>query len=248
MNHPQRWESEGHLESASHDTGWSGRVQWGAILAGSAAGFGVVILMGLLGTALGVTAGTAAGYAADSATSADTVGKAAAGFGIGAAIWMILTAVATGLVGGWVLNSTSRRDRAYSSFIFGGLTWAVGVCAFMMVAAPGVGGALAGLGSGAGGAAAAVAQHPDVQQRSVLPGQRFGNEGDRNRQVPLTEDEKAAAADAAKKTATAATVATWTTLFSLLIALAGTIFSAGYHRNYRVRPMTELRPRPIPAP
>ncbi len=242
MNAPS-WEAQ-PPGPTSHDTGWSGRVQWGAILAGSAAGFGVVILMGLLGAALGITAGTAAGLAADNATSADTVGKAAVGFGIGAAIWMILTAVATGLVGGWVLNSTSRRDRAYSSFIFGGLTWAVGTCVFMMVAAPGVGGAMSGLGSGAGGAATAVAQHPDVQQRSVMP----RNDAERNRQTPLTDDEKAAAADAAKKAASAVTVATWTTLFSMLIALAGTIFAAGHHRNYRVRPMTELRPRPVHAP
>lgn len=256
---PPNWESNSP-GLTSHDPVWSSRIQWGAILAGALAGFGVVLLMTLLGAALGITASTVAGHNTENPTG-DDAAKTAVAFGIGSGIWMILTAVATGIVAGGVLNSTSRRDRAYSPVIFGGLSWAVGVCAMLLVASPSLGGALSGLGAGAGGAASAasniVTQRPDVTRmvtgdRSAenQSGQsRTGSEADRNRQKPMSEEEKAAAADAAKKAAKAATVATWTMLVSQLIALAATIVAAGFHRSARgVRPITELRPRPVPAP
>lgn len=254
---PPNWES--HTAGlTSHDTVWSSRIQWGAILAGSMAGFGIVLLMTLLGAALGITAGTVAGHETDNATTEDA-GRAAMAFGIGSGIWMLLTAVATGLVAGWVLNNTSRRDRAYSPVIFGGLSWAVGACTMLFLASPTLGGAISGLGSGAGGvaggAANAAAQRPDLLER--IPGERSAtnqpsqnrNEADRNGKKPaMSDQDKAAAADAAKKAATTATIATWVMLVSHLIALLATIFAAGYHRSARVRPITELRPRPVPAP
>src|SRR5688572_11378102 len=122
---------------------WNSRTQWGAILAGAFAGFAVVVLMTTLGAALGITAG-AVGVSETETVNTETAEKASTAFGIGAAIWILLTALATGLVGGWVLNACSRRDRPYSSFVFGGITWAVGVCLALAVAAPGVGGIFSG--------------------------------------------------------------------------------------------------------
>jgi len=245
----QKWESQGVPGLPSHDTVWSSRIQWGAIIAGAIAGFGVVILMSLLGAALGITAGTIGAHATDNA-NAETAGKAATAFGIGTAIWMILTAAAVGLVGGWVLNQTARRDRAYSSVIFAGLSWAAGNCALLTLTVLGMAGGMTAIGAGAGSTAAAVSQRPEVQR--MLPGAQRNdmqsNNQDRSRQTPMTDEEKAAAADAAKKAATTATVATWVTLISQLIALAATIIAASMQRQARVRPITELRPRPVTAP
>lgn len=219
---------------------WSSRVQWGAIIAGAVAGLGVVFIMTTLGAALGVTAGTIAGHATDN-PDGGTAGKAALAFGIGSGIWMLLTAAATGMVGGYVLNSTARRDRPYSPVVFGGITWAVGVCALLMVVAPAFGGALSGFGAGAGGAASGIGNNPMVQRRIE---QRTDENRNENRQAaPVTEEEKAAAADAAKKAATSATIFMWVTLLGQLVGLGSTVFAAGWHRNAKVKVVTELRPR-----
>jgi len=212
---------------------WSSRVQWGAILAGAVAGLGTLIIMATLGAALGITAGTVGVHQTETANG-NTAENAALAFGIGSGIWMLLTAAATGLVGGYVLNSTARRDRPYSPVVFGGITWAVGVCTLLMIAAPAFGGGLSGLGSGAGGAAAALGSNPDVQRR-VDQAQAQAR--------PLTEDEKAAAADAARKAATSATIFMWVTFLGQLVGLGSTVAAASWHRNAKVKVVTELRPR-----
>src|SRR6185436_20376300 len=97
---------------------WNSRTQWVAILAGALAGFAVFILMTTVGAALGITVG-AVSVASTETVSPDKAEKAGTAFSIGAAIWILLTALGTGLAGGWVLNSCSRKDRPYSSFIFG---------------------------------------------------------------------------------------------------------------------------------
>src|SRR6185436_15839099 len=170
---------------------WNSRTQWGAILAGALAGFAVFILMSTLGGALGITVGAVSVAATDSVTP-DKAEKAGTAFSIGAAIWILLTALATGLVGGWVLNSCSRKDRPYSSFIFGGITWAVGMCLAIALAAPGIGGGFAGLGGGAGGAASIVANRPDAMMR-LSPQMGRQNEPGmtaRDQARPLSDEEK----------------------------------------------------------
>ena len=219
---------------------WNSRTQWGAILAGAFAGFAVMLIMATLGAALGVTAG-AVGVASTSTVSGDTAEKAAGAFSIGAAIWILLTSLATGLVGGWVLNSTARRDRPYSSFIFGGVTWACGVCLALAVAAPGFGGMISGLGSGAGTAAGAAVNRPDMFQRNVTP-------GDESKQArPMTDEDKAAAHDAAEKAAAGAAAVAWIALGAQLISIAATMFAAGWRRHTGTRVVTEVRPRPLPT-
>ena len=223
---------------------WNSRTQWGAILCGAFGGFAVVIIMGTLGAALGITAG-AAGVAGTETVNESTGEKAATAFTVGAAIWILLTALATGLVGGWVLNSTARRDRPYSSFIFGGITWAAGVCLMMAVMSPGLGGLLSGLGSGAGTAAAA-----ESNRREVMPGMtpRTTMPGEEGRPArPMTDEEKAAALDAAEKATAAAAAAAWIALGAQLISIAATMFAAGWRRHTGARVVTEVRPRPLPT-
>lgn len=228
---------------------WNSRTQWGAILAGAFAGFAVVILMGTLGAALGITVG-AVGVNTTDTVSSDTAEKAGAAFGIGAAVWVLLTALATGLVGGWVLNSCSRRDRPYSSFVFGGITWAVGICLALAVAAPGVGGIFSGLGGGAGGAATAAANQPGMFRMTPPTRQDEGGAMQRSGQgqpgQPLTDEEKLTAKDAADKASALAAAAAWVALGAQLISLAATMFAAGWQRHAGTRVVTEIRPRPAP--
>jgi len=220
---------------------WNSRTQWGAILAGAFAGFAVMLIMATLGAALGITAG-AVGVASSQTVSTETAEKAAGAFTIGTAIWILLTALATGLVGGWVLNSTARRDRPYSSFIFGGVTWACGVTLMLAVAAPGFGGLISGMGGSAGAAAATAANRPDMfTQRSMTPGEE-------SRQArPMTDEDKAAARDAAEKAAATAAAAAWIGLGAQLISIAATMFAAGWRRHTGTRVVTEVRPRPLPT-
>jgi hypothetical protein len=226
---------------------WNSRTQWGAILAGALAGFAAFILMSTLGAALGISAGAVTVNTAESVTP-DTAQKATAGFAIGAAIWILLTALATGLVGGWVLNSCSRKDRPYSSFIFGGITWAVGMCIALALAAPGIGGVFSGLGGGAGSAAGIVANRPDVMMRGA-PQMRQNEPGatPRDQARPLSDEEKVAAKDAADKASAYAATLTWVALGAQLISIAATMFAAGWHRHTGTRVVTEIRPRPIPT-
>lgn len=231
---------------------WNSRTQWGAIAAGAFAGFAVFLLMSTLGIALGITAGAVSVNTAET-VNADTAEKAGTAFSIGTAVWVLLTALATGLTGGWVLNQCSRRDRAYSSFIFGGVTWALGTCLALLLAAPGVGGMFSGLGGGAGGAAGALGSRSDFmrmtpparQDQGAMQRSETGRESRQNQ--PLTDEEKAAAKDAADKATAFAAAAAWVMLGSQLISIAATMFAAGWRRHTGARVVTEVRPRPLPT-
>jgi len=225
---------------------WSSRTQWGAIVIGAFAGIVVVILMGTLGAALGITAGAISVAQTENAT-AETAEKAVSAFTIGAAIWILLTALLTGLVGGWALNATARRDRPYSSLIFGAVSWALGLCVLLAVASPAAAGAATGVGTSA---AAVMAGQPDALSQIIPHGTAPSarNEATPARpRAPMTDEEKSMAKDAAEKAAAAATGAAWVFLGSQLISIAATIFAAGWNRHTGARVVTEIRPRPAPT-
>jgi hypothetical protein len=232
----------------SSETFWMSRTQWGAILVGSFAGLAVVVLMGTLGAALGITAGTIgiANLQTVNATTAESTGTA---FTIGAAIWMLLTALVTGLVAGWALNATARRDRPYSSFIFGGVCWAVGVCISLLLASPAIGGTFAGLGGGVGAAAGAAVGQPGILNQMTAPATKAApaETPAARAQTPMTDEEKMLAKDAAERAAAAVTGAAWVLLGSQLISVAATMFAAGWNRHTGTRVVTEIRPRPAPT-
>ena len=227
----------------SPESVWSSRTQWGAILIGAFAGIAVAILMGTLGAALGISAG-AIGVSNTQSMNSDTAEKSAAAFTIGAAIWMLLTALVTGLVGGWALNATARRDRPYSSFIFGGVCWAVGICASLLIAGPMAGGAFSGLG----GAAAQPGIMNAMAPRATAPALGAApNEATPRTQMPMTDEEKSAARDIVEKASVAASGAAWVILGSQLLSIAATMFAAGWNRHTGARVVTEIRPRPAPT-
>ena len=210
----------------SAEVPWMSRTPWGAILAGALAGFATVVIMSTLGTALGLTAGTVA-LANTESPLREMAEKAAAPFGIAAVVWILLTAVVTGLVGGWALNRTARMERSYFAFTFGTLTWATGLFLALLVAVPGWGGMMAGLGGGMG----LMAERPGLaapRDRSAAP-----------MQEPTKED--------AEKASQLATAMAWVLLSSQVISLASTILAASWRRPTRPRIKTEIRLKPAPT-
>lgn len=222
----------------STEAPWMSRTPWGAILAGALAGFATVVLMSTLGTALGITAGTVALASTDSPLR-ETAEKAAMPFGIGAVIWILLTAVVTGLVGGWALNRTARMERSYFAFTFGTLTWATGLFLALLVAVPGWGGMMAGIGGGMG----SLTERPGVyapRERSAPPREP----GAQDRPSALTQEPTK---QDAEKAAQVATAMAWVLLSSQIISLASTILAAGWRRPTRPRIKTEIRLKPAPT-
>ena len=171
---------------------WDRGMQWKPIVAGALAGFAVTIILTTLGAAIGITAADAAD------------GGNARAAGTGAGIWWLLTALAAGVFGGWVIARTARRDLDYDAVIYGTLAWVVGAIILLFLLAIGVGSMMGGLGGGLGAAAA---------QRGVPRG---------------------SPADTARIAETAANVgksAAWGLLLSQILGLAGSIFGARMRRR-----------------
>jgi hypothetical protein len=172
---------------------WDRGMQWKPVVAGALAGFAVMIILTTLGAALGVTA-------ADAADGADA---RRAGASVG--LWWLLTALASGLFGGWVIAQTARRDLDYDPVIYGTLAWVIGTIVLLFLLAIGVGSMMGGLGGGLGAAAA---------ERGAAP-----------RGTP---------ADTARVVETAANVgkgAAWGLLLSQILGLGGSIFGARMRRT-----------------
>jgi len=236
---------------------WWSRIQWGPVVAGALAGFAAWLIMTTLGAALGMTAGAIVEIPATE-TEAE---KAALGMGIGTGIWMLLTAIVTGLVGGAVISRTARADRAYMPALFGGLSWTMGVIIALSLTAIGAAGAMSGLGAGAGAGAAGVAvsmSRPDVfglERDDRTPVDRDGRgeaqpgvvgPRERGEQPPVPVD-PVKARKAAEKAAQATMTAAWVLLGSQLISLAATMLAAGWRRADARRAPTEIRMRPVPT-
>ena len=213
--------------ASTRDWGWAGQVQWGAIAAGAFAGFGATIIMATLGAAIGITAG--ASMVDEPMTSADAE-RTALGFGIGSVIWMALSALVVGFVGGAVLNRTARYDRPYMPAAFGLLTWAAGIFIALMVASSGMTGALGAISGAASGIAAGKS---DEAVRSLSGAQtmerREGAQPAPAAQAMTPEQQEKArrAAETASKTAAAAA---WLALGSQLVALAATMMAARWQK------------------
>lgn len=117
-------------------------MQWKPVVAGALAGFAAMVVLTTLGAALGISA-------ADASDGAD-----ARSVGTAAGLWWLLTVIASGFFGGWVVAHTARRDLDYDPMIYGVLAWAVGTLILLFLLAIGVGSMMGGLGGGLGAAAA----------------------------------------------------------------------------------------------
>jgi hypothetical protein len=103
---------------------------WGAILSGAIGGFATTIVLATLGAALGLSIGAAT-------VNEVSDGRLALGIGAGAMVWMLVSAIVVGAVGGALLASTSRSATAFRPGTWGTVTWAVGIALAALLGAAG---------------------------------------------------------------------------------------------------------------
>ncbi|MCI0365619.1 MAG: TIGR04086 family membrane protein [Phycisphaerales bacterium] len=131
------------------------RASWGAIIAGLVCAMAIQTLLYLLGAAIGLSV--------ISPARANT--NTLQGLGVGAGIWMILSAIIGLFVGGWVAGRLAGIPRGLDATLHGVAVWATGLVlsALLAVAFSGaaLGGALTSLGLGSGSG------NPQSQQPST---------------------------------------------------------------------------------
>lgn len=131
------------------------RMSWGAVLAGAIAALSVALMLNALGAGIGATTVDAAARATPSATS----------FGIGAAIWMLISNLIALLIGGYVAARLSGTSDNTDGTLHGVAVWAT---MFLLSAvllgnlvsgiASGASSVVSGITGGAGSAISAVGQ------------------------------------------------------------------------------------------
>lgn len=194
--------------------------QWPAILASTLAGFGTAVLLTTLGAAMGMSTGAAL---ADEPFSSE----AAKGMGLGAIVWIAITSIAVGAVAGAVLSRLARTDRTYSPWIFGTLSWAGGIALALFVASSGTGGLMGGLG----GTGAVAASQLDTSDARAFDSRSNSLRGDgAASSSEARQDMQLGAEDAAS----AGSVAAWTSLGGMLLALLATIMAASMRKHVDV--------------
>lgn len=122
-------------------------VNWGAVLAGVATGLVLQLLLNMLGLGFGLAT-------LDPGTSDN---PSASGFGIGAALWWVLSGIFAAFTGGWIAGRLAGKPKESTAGLHGVTAWAVStlIVIYMLTSAVSgiVGGALGALGGAAGGIA-----------------------------------------------------------------------------------------------
>lgn len=132
------------------------RVSWGAIFAGTVVAVGLLVLLGLLGTAIGFRA-------------IDPQGSAAFdGVGMGAGIWWIASSVVALGVGGYVAGHLSGIPEKRSATAHGASVWGLLTIAMLWLAASTVGTAVNTASGAVVGAAQAAAKATDTAASAIL--------------------------------------------------------------------------------
>ena len=90
------------------------RVSWGAIFAGAIVGLGILILLGLLGSAIGIGA-------IDPGQEADPLG----GLGTGTAIWWVISSLIALFIGGYVAGKLAGFPSRSTAMMHGLTVWAL---------------------------------------------------------------------------------------------------------------------------
>lgn len=198
--------------------------QWGAVIAGALAGFGVTIVLTTLGTALGMTAAP---------TDPAALGEASAeAMGGGAIAWALITALLVGAVGGIVLARSARPDRSFHPVTLGLVTWTGGLVLALLVAAPAASALVGSLGSGAAAVAAQQVDRPLARDAGAPADlERNARPAEASLRTDLTEAERARFREMAQDTARAAIIAAWTALLAQLLSLGATVIAAKAQRR-----------------
>src|SRR3569623_2279150 len=172
----------GSADSLLETPRWRALISWGAIIAGLFFVITASWLLFLLGSAIG-------GSIAD-ASDMEAIGK---GFGLGAAIWIVLSGIISFFLGGWVAARLSGRPGDNDGVLHGLTLWSVATVVMLELGSWGIGSVIHA-GQGLINGTASLGKM--VAQRSVP---------DDMNQSPQVPDEQAAdkraAADALARTA-----------------------------------------------
>lgn len=123
------------------------RVSWGSIFAGGVVALITQITLMLLGVAIGATT-----------LDIGTEQQPFAGLGIGAAIWMAVSAIIAFFAGGWVAGRLTNIPRKGVAVLHGVVTWGLAMLVSFYFAGTAVTGLLGGVAGMVGQSAAGVAE------------------------------------------------------------------------------------------
>src|SRR3569833_2600857 len=107
---------------------WRSLVSWGAIIAGLFFVITVSWLLFLLGSAVGISIADA--------SDMEAIGK---GFGLGAAIWIVLSGIISFFLGSWVAARLSGRPDDNDGMLHGLTLWSVVLVVMLVLGSWGIG-------------------------------------------------------------------------------------------------------------
>jgi len=210
------------------------RLSWGAIFAGFVIATVLQIVLSVLGLAIGFT-------------SWDPRTDGLGGFGVGAAIWFIATAIVSLFVGGLVLGRLAGILKTKDGALHGAVMWGLSTLLAVWMVANGVGSLLgttlntltrttsavvAGAVSATGSIGSAVASRP---AGAPPVAERVQNAVDsvqtrmqaQLQQLPPADSLRAEAGDIAATTTNAVASVAWVALATMLLSLGAAVWGAG---------------------
>ncbi len=226
-NYDSRRDREATLVSASEAPALLSRVSWGAIFAGTVIALGLLILLGMLGTAFGFRA-----IDPQQASAFD-------GVGIGAGIWWIVTSIVALGVGGYVAGHLSGIPEKRSATAHGASVWGLLTFVMLWLAASTVGAAVNTATGAMTGAAQAVATAANTGANAVLQPGGVSQDQAANRiegaaeavsnEIAQVDQQqlRAQAGQTAENALDALSSASWYAFFASLLSLLAAIFAAG---------------------
>ncbi|MGI8943993.1 MAG: hypothetical protein ACR2FJ_07165 [Qipengyuania sp.] len=225
--HEHRTDPTATVLSASETPALLSRVSWGAIFSGAVVALGLLVLLGMLGTAFGFRA------------IDPQQGNAFNGVGIGAGIWWILTSIIALAVGGYVAGHLSGIPEKRSATAHGASVWGLVTLVMLWLAASAVGTAINTATNAVSGATQAVASVASTGASAVLePGgvsqEEAANriegavESVRNEAAQIDQQQvRQEAGQTAESALDALSTASWYAFFASLLSLFAATIAAG---------------------
>ena len=236
MADTHRHDHDATLISATDTPALLSRVSWGAIFAGTVIAVGVLILLGMLGTAIGFRA------------IDPQQGAAFDGVGLGAGIWWIVTSIIALGIGGYVAGRLSGIPDKNAATAHGASVWGLLTIVMLWFATSTVGAAVNTATSAVAGAANAIgsvadtaaralpedAVPQDVSQQQVESRVEDAVGSVRNEIEGVdTQDLRQDAGRTAESALDALSSASWYAFFASLLSLVAAIIAAGAGAPHR---------------
>ncbi len=207
------------------DTETMPRMRWGAIIGGWLVATGIASMLYVAGLALG--------FSALDPNNPETVAK---GIGMGAAAWMVLTWAVSLFLGGMFASWFDGRSDATMGALHGVTVWGLSVAASGLLVVLGLGQAVQGGASLAGGTV------PQMQMQMTQQGAPVAMTPSGTVSQPVSRPDPAAKEAAKRYTAAAMWIAFVSTLLALIASgFGGWLGASHIHRVYHLR-RYEVRP------